>query len=169
MTDQQAIERYKYMLRTAPPDAIEAAHEEAFGRLTPEQRKMALEQLSANASPAERDLLKDDPRSLARAATRAEMKEPGILERMFGRAHGSGGFGAGGMGMGGMLAGSLLAGMAGSVIGSAVAHQFFDNDAHESAATGDEGQDHPGDGDDDGGQDASEGLDQDFGDGSDFG
>ena len=29
MDDQQAIERYRYMLRTAPPDDIERAHEEA--------------------------------------------------------------------------------------------------------------------------------------------
>jgi hypothetical protein len=32
MNDQQAIERYRYMLRTAPPDDIERAHEEAFQR-----------------------------------------------------------------------------------------------------------------------------------------
>ncbi len=46
MTDEQAVERYRYMLRTAPPDAIEQAHAEAFSRLTPEQRRMALAELS---------------------------------------------------------------------------------------------------------------------------
>ncbi|MDF9457858.1 hypothetical protein P5837_30560 [Bacillus cereus] len=51
LTDQQAVERYRYMLRTAPPDTIEQAHEEAFARLTPEQRRLALEQLSSAATP----------------------------------------------------------------------------------------------------------------------
>ena len=40
--DEQAVERYRYMLKTAPPEPIEAAHAEAFERLTPEQRKLAL-------------------------------------------------------------------------------------------------------------------------------
>ena len=40
--DEQAVERYRYMLKTAPPETIEAAHAEAFERLTPEQRKLAL-------------------------------------------------------------------------------------------------------------------------------
>jgi hypothetical protein len=40
-SDEQALARYQYMLRTAPPDAIEQAHEEAFAQLTPEQRRMA--------------------------------------------------------------------------------------------------------------------------------
>lgn len=119
LTDEQAVERYRYMLRTAPPEAIEQAHEEAFAKLTPEQRRMALEQLTQVASPGDRRYLSDDPRSLARLATRAEIRQPGMLERVFG-----GGYG-GGMGLGGMLAGSLLASVAGSFIGSAIAENFF--------------------------------------------
>jgi hypothetical protein len=33
--DQQAIERYRYLVRTAPPQAIEQAHEQAFAQLSP--------------------------------------------------------------------------------------------------------------------------------------
>jgi hypothetical protein len=33
--DEQALQRYRYMLRTAPPETIEQAHEEAFAKLTP--------------------------------------------------------------------------------------------------------------------------------------
>src|SRR3954463_12067639 len=80
--DEQAIERYRYLLRTAPPDQVEAAHAEAFGKLTPEQRRQVLEQLSA-AVPAGERPRGDDPRSLARAATRAEFRQPGFLERTF--------------------------------------------------------------------------------------
>ena len=38
-TDEQAIARYKYMLKTAPPETIEQAHQEAFAQLTPQQRQ----------------------------------------------------------------------------------------------------------------------------------
>jgi hypothetical protein len=141
--DEEAIARYKYMLRTAPPEAIEQAHAEAFAKLTPEQRRLALQQLSAAVPEHERPY-DDDPRSLARAATRAEMREPGMLERTFGgRGMGMGGMGmggmGGGMGMGGMLAGGLLAGVAGSFIGSAIANQFFSNPMHQNGFMNDFG------------------------------
>jgi hypothetical protein len=123
--DEQAVERYRYMLRTAPPEAIEEAHAEAFARLTPEQRRLALQELGNAVPPHERGGASDDPRSLARLATRAEMRQPGTLERAFG----GGGMGmGGGIGMGGMIAGGLLASIAGSFIGTAIAQEFFDND-----------------------------------------
>src|SRR5687767_9223986 len=81
--DEQALERYRYMLRTAPPEAIEQAHEEAFARLTPEQRALALRELS-QAVPEHERPRDDDPRSLARSATRAELRQPGMMERVFG-------------------------------------------------------------------------------------
>jgi hypothetical protein len=131
LTDEQALERYRYLLRTAPPEAIEQAHAEAFARLTPEQRQMVLEELASTVPPHER-VGRDDPRSLARLATRAELRQPGTIERVFG-GMGGGGWGGpgmmgGGIGLGGMLAGSLLASLAGSVIGTAIANEFFDHD-----------------------------------------
>ena len=53
MTDEQALERYRYMLATAPPEEIERAHEEAFAQLTPEQRRQALQALAGHV-PRER-------------------------------------------------------------------------------------------------------------------
>jgi hypothetical protein len=44
--DDIAVERYRYLLRTAPPETIEQVHEEAFARLTPEQRAQVFTQLS---------------------------------------------------------------------------------------------------------------------------
>ena len=58
--DEQAVERYRYMLRTAPPDMIEQAHEEAFAKLTPEQRRLALDELTKAAPPEERAGASDD-------------------------------------------------------------------------------------------------------------
>ena len=130
MDDQQAIERYRYMLRTAPPDDIERAHEEAFSRLTPEQRASVLAELSKDAPESEVPA-SDDPRSLARAATRAEMREPGALERRFGQSQMPG------------LGGMFMSTLAGAFIGSAIGNAFFDNDPGSDAGTGEGAQGGP--------------------------
>lgn len=113
--EDRALERYRYLLRTAPPDAIEAAHAEAFAQLTGEQRAQVLRELSAELPPGERDVGadRDDPKSLARLATRAELRQPGTMERALDR------------GAGGMLGGGLLTSVAGAFIGSAIARQMF--------------------------------------------
>ncbi len=118
-TDEQAIDRYRYMLKTAPPETMEQAHAEAFAKLTPEQRNMLLQQLSADTPQAERVVGSSDPQALARLATRAEVRQPGTMERAFG------GMGGRGMGMGGMMAGSFLSTIAGVVVGSAIAQSFL--------------------------------------------
>ncbi len=123
LTDEQAVERYRYLLRTAPPEAIEQAHTEAFSQLTPEQRRLVLEELSAVVPPEERTG-RDDPQSLARMATRAEMRRPGTMERTFGGMNP-----AGGIGLGGLMAGSFLSTIAGVVIGTAVADSIFNDGA----------------------------------------
>ncbi|MGY2065867.1 hypothetical protein [Blastococcus sp. SYSU DS0619] len=131
--DEQALERYRYLLRTAPPDQVEQAHTEAFEQLTPEQRRQVLAQL-AEAVPAGERPAGDDPRTLARAATRAELRQPGFMERTFGsRAGYGGGYGGGygrggygGPGIGGMVGGSLLGTIGGLVVGTAVADALFD-------------------------------------------
>ncbi len=147
--DEQALARYRYMLQTAPPEQIEAAHEEAFGRLTPEQRQLALQQMTEMTPPGEAGQLSNNPRDLARAATRAEMRQPGAMQRMFGGANATGqnsnqmgnnpnqqGGGMGGMMSGGMMAGSLLTSLAGGFIGSSIAHSFFNNSSNEQAFQG---------------------------------
>ncbi|NWJ71640.1 hypothetical protein [Pseudonocardia alni] len=116
--DQQAIERYRYMLRTAPPEQVEQAHAEAFAKLTPEQRQAVLNDVGAQVPEAER-ARSTDPQELARMATRAEMRNPGTMERSLA--------GGRGPGMGGMIAGSLLAGVAGAFIGTAIAGAMFDD------------------------------------------
>lgn len=132
--DEIAVERYRYLLRTASPDAIEQVHREAFERLTPEQRRVVFEEFSRN-SPAGEQPAADDPISLARAGTRAELRQPGFFERSLGAPGlgggygygGGGGYGGGfggggyGGGFGSSFGGSLLGGVAGVVIGSAVA------------------------------------------------
>jgi hypothetical protein len=127
--DEQAIARYRYLVRTAPPEAIEQAHAEAFAQLSPEQRRRLLDELAGEMPDAERAAAQragDAPAALARVATRSELREPGSMERAWGRM-GT----APGLGFGGMLGSSLLGSLAGSVLGTAIAHQFF---AHQPAA-----------------------------------
>jgi hypothetical protein len=124
MDDQQAIERYRYMLRTAPPDDIERAHAEAFARLSPEQRQIVLRELSAQVPESERPT-SDDPQQLARAATRAEMRQPGTMERTFGQVSGPG------------LGGIFLSTLAGAFVGTAVAGAFFGDSPTDAGAGAD--------------------------------
>jgi hypothetical protein len=81
--DAAAVERYRYLLRTAPPDDLERAHAEAFEQLTPEQRAIVRQDLQSAVPPGEAPR-SDDPLDLARVATRAETRSPGTLERAFG-------------------------------------------------------------------------------------
>jgi hypothetical protein len=162
LTDEQALERYRYLVRTAPPDAIEQAHEEAFAKLTPEQRQKALRDLNATMPEGER-ATGDDPRSLARTATRAEVSQPGTVERAFG----------GGVGMGGALLGSFAAAFAGTVIAQSLFSELAgaeaggEGDGSAEGDTGDAGADAGGDvgGGDFGGGDFGGG---DFGGGGGF-
>ena len=155
MNDQQALERYRYMLRTAPPDDIERAHEEAFAQLSADQRAAVLRELAGQVPPSE--IGGDDPKSLARAATRAEMRQPGTMERTFG--------GAGVPGLGSMFLGTL----AGAFVGSAIADAFFDNDAStDAAADGGESGESADAGDSGGGDFGGDFGGGDFG-GGDFG
>jgi hypothetical protein len=116
-----ALERYRYMLQTAPPETIEQAHQEAFEKLNPEQRRQLLRELAEAAPPNERGAIQatstDDSRALARVATRAEIRQPGVMERTMS------GPGMGG-GMGG-LGTSLLGSFAAGFVGSMVAQSFF--------------------------------------------
>lgn len=121
--DAQAVERYRYLLRTAPPETVEQVHAEAFGRLTPAQRQQVLQELSAGLPASERPT-SDDPGSLARAATLAEYTRPGFMERTFGGR--SFGGGSAGPGFGSMLGASMLGTIGGYVIGSALVGSLFD-------------------------------------------
>ena len=162
------------MLRTAPPETIEQAHQEAFSRLTPDQRRIVLQELTKAVPPEESRQVTDDPASLARLATRTEIRQPGMLERVFGSSRIGGGFG-GGMGMGpvGMFAGSLLASIAGTFIASSIAHSFFDQHPFDGDSAGGANEiassDYGSDAVDDAGMDTADGGLGEFGGGFDGG
>jgi hypothetical protein len=158
LTDEQALERYRYLVRTAPPDAIEQAHEQAFAALTPEQRRQALQDLSAEVPEQER-ATDDDPRSLARMATRAEVSRPGTVERAFG-----------GGGVLGGAGGLLLTSFAGAFVGTAIAQSLWGDFGGEGDGGGEADQSADADAGGDSGDTGADAGDAggDFG-GGDFG
>lgn len=165
-SDEAAIRRYRYLVQTAPPDAIERAHEEAFAQLTPEQRREVVRSLSSSLPAYERaGASGDDPKSVARLATRAEMRQPGTIERT--------------LGAGGFFAGSLLSSLAGAFIGTAIAQHFMggfgpaeDAGASDAQADAEQGADEAGAQDasaESGDADAGGDFDSGAGFGDDFG
>lgn len=157
--DQLAIERYRYLLRTAPPETIEQVHAEAFSKLSEPQRQQVLAELSAGLSPFEQPR-SSNPQDLARAATRAEYMNPGFMERTLGSQAGPGG--RQGPGMGSMIGSSILGTVVGYVIGSALVSAFMapafadQGSGDGSGESGDSGAD-SGSAADGGGADASAG------------
>lgn len=126
--DQAAVERYEYLLRTAPPDTLEQVHVEAFEKLTPSQLDILFNRFTEHAeTPAERPS-DARPATLARTATRAEAQRPGTMTQLFGMN--SAGFSGGYFGV------SLLDTIAGYVIGSALVDAFFPTDFGSSSDTG---------------------------------
>lgn len=162
-SDVYALERYRYMIQTAPPETVEQAHAEAFAKLTPEQRQQVLRELAQAAPPGERGAIEQgaaDPRALARVATRAEVRQPGILERTLGTSPGSG-FGAGLLGsFAAAFAGSMVANAFFSSIGDGVDFGVGDGADADGALDGDIGGD--------ANVDAADGFAGDVGDIGDF-
>src|SRR5215217_9458992 len=160
--DEQAVERYRYLLRTAPPETIEDAHAEAFARLTPEQRRMVLQELNSTLTAAERaagTTYDEDPRSLARLATRAEVRQPGTLERTWSGM-------PAGIGMGSLMMGNFMSTIAGVMVGSMIADAFLGNAGYDQGSI--EAADAATDEFDTEGGDFAAG-DSEFGDGGAFG
>ncbi|MFN4001744.1 hypothetical protein [Microcella sp.] len=124
--DDRAVERYRYLLQTAPPETIEQVHAEAFAKLSPEQRRLVFNEF-ARTAPAGEAPADDEPGTLARAATRSELRQPGTMERSLA-----------GPSFGQMVGASLLGTVAGYVIGSALASAFLppmDAGATDAGAT----------------------------------
>ncbi|HWR85442.1 MAG TPA: hypothetical protein VN200_05565, partial [Rhodoglobus sp.] len=149
--DEVAIDQYRYLLRTAPPETIEQVHAEAFAKLTEPQRQQVLADISAGL-PAPEQPRSSDPQAMARAATRAEYMNPGFMERTLGPQRQGPSFGS-------MLGSSILGTVVGYVIGSALVSAFlapsFADQGSQDGGGQDEGTDAAGEGSGDSGADAT--------------
>lgn len=92
LDDAEVQQRYRQVLRNAPPEIVEDAHAQAFSQLSPQQRRELAQRLRQQAqqleapygSPYDQDQQDDDPRTLARMAQQAEQRNPGVLDQLFG-------------------------------------------------------------------------------------
>ena len=121
ISDQEAAARYQQVAPQLPPDDYLRAAQEAFARMSPEDRVQFGRYMAEQAQRQGHDFIDlnqdgiddrlQDPDYLARTTTQAHQKEPGLLGQLFG---GSGGHSSGGTG-GGMLSSPLAKGVLGGI------------------------------------------------------
>ena len=103
-------DRYRYLLRTASPAEIEAAHEQTFARMSPlERRQVRRALVAAHTRPAN-----ESPAALARAATQLNRLRPGALDRALGASS-----------PGRTVLGSLVSGVVGSTVFAFVLYPYL--------------------------------------------
>ena len=120
ISDQEAIENYQRIAPNVPPQVFQESAEQAFSRLSPQQRlqlgqylQQQTRQQGHNFPDLNRDGIDDrlqDPRYLAQVTGQIQQQQPNLLGQILGGAMGGGGMGGGGMmgGGGGGGIGALL-------------------------------------------------------------
>jgi len=99
---EEALDRYQRVADRVPSDVYQQSAEEAFSRMSPTERTKLAELLSQHTErDQDGDGQIDDPRQLARMATRVQQNNPSGLAGLFGGGGGSGG------GAGDLLSGAL--------------------------------------------------------------
>lgn len=76
--EDQAVRQYRYLLRTAPLDALEAAHVEALSAIGPDHRETVLRTVQSELV-AGAHLRPDDIGPLAHLVSLGERRSPGVL------------------------------------------------------------------------------------------
>src|SRR5215208_4480527 len=118
ISDQEAMSRYQQVAPRLSPDQYQQSAQEAFARMSPQERMEFAEYLQQRSRQQSLDFpdfnhdgIDDryqDPRMLAQVTSRMEQQQPGILGQLLG---GGGGGGAGSM-LDNPLAKAALAGVA---------------------------------------------------------
>ncbi len=90
-TGEEALERHQRVADRVPADVYQQSAEEAFQRMSPTERTKMAELLSRHAGKdLDGDGQIDDPRQLARMATKVQQNNPGGLAGLFGGGGGGG-------------------------------------------------------------------------------
>ena len=94
ISDSEAARRYRELLRNAPPELAEEAHEHAFGQLPQQDRRQLADQFRDATQDPNRPFdgynyndhnQAADPRSIGRMAHQAEGQDPDLLEQLIGK------------------------------------------------------------------------------------
>ena len=126
ISDQEAVRRYQQVAPQLPPDVYQQSAQEAFARMTPQQRRQLgqylrqqAQQQNVNVPDLNQDGIDDrlqDPSYLAHVTTRMHQQQPGMLEQLLGGAMGQPGgahqMGGGGSPLESPIAKAALAGVA---------------------------------------------------------
>ena len=120
ISDQEAFDRYQQVAPQLPPDVYERSAQDAFARMSPQERGQFVQYMRQRAQQQNFDFpdfnqdgiddrVQQDPGELARMTSRMRQQQPGGLGALLG-----GGGGGGGMGdmLGNPLAKAALAGVA---------------------------------------------------------
>ncbi len=83
-SDDEAREHYGQVAGRLPSGEYEASAEQAFSRLSPEQRGQFAEWLRERSGGRFDPGSTDDPRDLARATSQVQQEQPNLLQQAFG-------------------------------------------------------------------------------------
>ena len=94
ISDEEAARRYREMMRHAPPDLAEQAHEQAFGQLPQRDRSALADQYRDAARDPNRPFdsynydtsdAAADPRNLGRMGYQAQEQDPDLFDKVLGK------------------------------------------------------------------------------------
>ncbi len=121
-SDQEAVQRFQQVAPQLPPQEFQASAQQAFERLSPEQRMQLGQQLIQSAQQQGVRVSQpqggnyQDPQALAQMVTNVHQQSPGLLPQLLGAGRSSGGQVQSGAQGGGMLSNPIakaaLAGIA---------------------------------------------------------
>ena len=126
-SDQEVLQRYQQVAPQLPPQDYERAAEQAFSRMSPQERtqfgQYMQQQAQAQNTPVQGfgqgvgPQAYEDPRYLAQHTTQLHQQQPGMLSQLL---RGNGGNGVGGGMLGSPVAKAALAGIAAMAISNAM-------------------------------------------------
>lgn len=122
---ERTLQRYRLIVRTAPPDDMEEAYVAAFSAVRAEQRVRLPGELAQALPEAQRAniyLNQHDPQTLAQIAIAVEKHQPGSTERVLRAVDG---------GLSGLASSELMNTFATAFVDSRTAQRFFDNLARD--------------------------------------
>jgi len=101
-SDQEVMNRYQQVAPQLPPDVYQQSAEQAFARMTPQERQEFAEFMRQRAQQQNvqipdfnqdgvDDRFQQDPHALAQATTQVHQQQPGFLGQLFGGGGGGGG------------------------------------------------------------------------------
>lgn len=118
ISEQEAADRYREVAPQLSPEVYEQSAQEAFARMSPQERAEFGRYLAAQQGRDFIDLNQDgiddrlqDPDYLAKTTTQAHREEPGLLDQLLGGGHAGGGGKSGGI-MGSPMTKGVLGGIA---------------------------------------------------------